>query len=52
MRRPVDEKSPAAIAVARYVDQRETDAATWLSAFLWFSFATAAVLILACLRAN
>jgi hypothetical protein len=51
MRRPVDDKSPVAVAVARYVDQRETDRANRLGAFLWFSFATAAVLILACLRA-
>jgi hypothetical protein len=52
MKRPVEDKSPVAMAVARYVDQRETDGVNRLSAFLWFSFATAALLILACLRAS
>ena len=52
MKRPVDDKRAVAMAVARYVDERETDGVNRLNAVLWFSFATAALLLLACLRAS
>jgi hypothetical protein len=52
MPRLAEEKRPKTAAFARYADERETDEMSSVSAIVWFGFAIAAVLILACLRAS